>query len=124
MSTLLDKQTIKKVKNLCKSTCSNFIEGNCILTDSTCDYYSKYGKNISCDWFEVCVLPNDKVLQETYHKLHGITYKEAEIGRYSRKCKACQQPYKTDSKNTLTCSDLCKKELRKRTNSAYYLRQS
>jgi hypothetical protein len=121
---LLDSRTLKNVKGLCKSSCCNFIEGNCLLKDNACDYYTKNGKDISCDWFEQCVLPNDKALQETYQEQHGITYKETEIGKYSRKCKACQEQFKTDSKNKLTCSNLCKKELRKQTNGAYYLRQS
>jgi hypothetical protein len=124
MGTLLDTQTLKKVKGLCKANCSNFVKGNCLLSDTTCDYYSKNGKNVSCDWFEECVLPNDKTLQETYKEQQGIRYKETEIGKYSRKCKACQQHFKTDSKNKLTCSDGCRKELRKQTNSVYYLRQS
>ncbi|WP_144549658.1 cysteine-rich VLP protein [Bacillus sp. X1(2014)] len=121
---LLENQTLKRVKGLCKSTCANFIDGNCIQTNTTCDYYTKYGKDISCDWFEECVLPNDKAIQKEYVEQHGIIYKETEIGKYSRTCKACQELFKTDSKNKLTCSDLCIQQLRKQTNSAYYLRQS
>lgn len=120
---LLDSKTFKAVKGLCKSTCCNFIDRNCLLTNTTCDYFTKYGRDISCDWFEHNVLPNDNELQDTYQELHGITYNEVEIGKYSRKCKACQELFKTDSKNKLTC-ELCKKELRKQINSAYYLRQS
>lgn len=121
---LLDNQTLKKVKGLCRSHCSNFIDGNCILTDTTCDYYTKYGKAVSCDWFEECVLPNDKALEQAYKEQHGISYNETEIGKYSRTCKACQERFKTESKNKLTCSDPCKQQLRKQTNSTYYLRQS
>jgi hypothetical protein len=121
---LLDKQTLKQVRNLCKTTCSNYIDGGCILTDSTCDYLTKAGGSISCDWFEQCVLPNDSELKKAYEEQHGISYTETEIGKYSRICKACSNHFKTDSKNTLTCSDQCRKALRKKTNSAYYLRQS
>jgi len=122
--TLLDKQTLNKVKTLCKTTCCNYIDGKCALTDSTCDYFTKAGGNVSCDWFEQCVLPNDKELKASYEEQHGISYTETEIGKYSRICKACSNHFKTDTKNKLTCSEECRKELRKQTNSAYYLRQS
>lgn len=124
---LLNNQTLTKVKNLCKSDCCNFINSKCILTGKSCDYFTHHGKSISCDWFEENVLLNDKATQEAYQNQHGLTYidtDEIPTGKYLRTCKCCNIRFKTDSRNVLTCSEQCRKELRKATNKSHYLRQS
>ncbi|RHW33404.1 hypothetical protein D1B33_15260 [Lysinibacillus yapensis] len=104
---LLDNRTLTKVKRLCKNKCANYIDGNCLLTESECDYFTKYGNCISCDWFEEAVLPNDPELQTAYEHLHGISYRENEdcyevpVTHFSYKpCKRCEKQFKPTSRVT------------------------
>lgn len=120
---LLDKDTHKKVQSLAKGTCANFVDGGCVF-GGACDYFTKYGGSISCDYFEQSVLPADKELEQAYKEQHGIIYVEKSIGKYERTCKGCDKQFKTDSKNTLTCSNECRSVLRKQTKRKHYLGQS
>jgi hypothetical protein len=120
---VLNKDTHKKVKSLAKNTCANFIGGGCVF-GGACDYFTKYGDNISCDFFEQSVLPTDKSLEQAYKEQQGINYVEKSVGSYERTCKGCGKVFKTDSKNTLTCSDDCRAALRKETKRKHYLGQS
>lgn len=120
---LLDKDTHTKVKSLAKSTCANFVDGRCVF-GGACDYFTKYGGSISCDYFEQSVLPADKELEQAYKEQHGISYVEKAIGKYDRTCKGCDKQFKTDSKNTLTCSNECRSALRKESKRKHYIGQS
>lgn len=120
---LLDNATHKKVKSLAKTTCASFIDGGCVF-GGPCDYFTKYGKSASCDYFEGSVLPADKELEQEYKQQHGISYIEKSIGEYERTCKHCAEEFRTDSRNILTCSDACRTALRKESKGKHYLGQS
>ena len=120
---LLDKATHKKVKSLAKNTCASFIDGGCVFGGS-CDYFKRCGKSVSCDYFEKSVLPADKELEQEYKQQQGISYVEKSIGEYERTCKQCNEIFKTDSKNVLTCSDTCRRQLKQQRNSMRKVSQS
>lgn len=120
---LLDNATHRKVKSLAKNSCASFIDGGCVF-GGPCDYFTKCGKSISCDYFEGSVLPADKELEQEYKQQHGISYVEKSIGEYERTCKRCNEAFKTDSKNVLTCSDTCRRQLKQQRNSMRKVSQS
>lgn len=114
---LLEKDTLKKVRKLAKSHCANYIEGGCIFGGS-CDYDTKHGGGISCDYFEQSVLPMDKGLESAYKEAHGIDYNEdeAKVVCFSYKpCGRCGESFKPASRGAKYCSGFCREQARKET---------
>lgn len=100
---LLDGKTLRGVKKAVDRHCANYVNGACLLTDSPCDYFTAYGADISCDYFEQAVLPNEPVLEQRYKDLHGIISGEDSVS----KCVRCGRGYVKNSNRQKYCKD-CK----------------
>ena len=112
---LLEKGTLKKVRSLAKNHCANYINGGCIFGGS-CDYDTKHGGSISCDYFEQSILPMDKGLEKEYKEAHGIGYREdmANAVNFSYKpCSRCGESFKPTSRGAKYCGDFYRIQARK-----------
>ena len=95
-----------KVKELIKKHCANYIDGNCILLDTTCPQMGCM-YSVLCKYFINSVLPLNK-------DLHKELLPDAEetSGLYNKVCKYCNKQFTSDKKNERYC-DKCKDKVKK-----------
>jgi hypothetical protein len=120
---LLDYKTHNGVLRLVKSHCANFVQGGCILTDSQCGYFKPNGGNISCDYFEQAVLPNEPLLEQAYRTQHGITHNEDKpVKQNVGNCKTCGDLFVKGSNRALYCTHC--KAVKERGQNRNYMRKA
>ena len=95
-----------KVKKLIKKECANYIDGDCILLDTTCPQMGCM-YSVLCKYFINSVLPLDK---ELYKEL--LPDAEETSGLYNKQCKICNKHFTSDKKNERYC-DKCKDKVKK-----------
>lgn len=104
----------KELKKLITTSCTNNIDGKCILFDRECPLISggEYrGKKIpasdcSCTYFEKAVLPANKTVEAFYYGKQTVMNKT---------CKGCGKGFNSVSNRSIYCGDICKKSARKKT---------
>lgn len=109
---------MKQVKNLIKTSCANYVDGNCLLLDRECPLISggEYrGKTIqasdcSCAFLENSVLPTNKTIEAIYYGKETVLNKT---------CKGCGKGFHSVSNRTVYCSDTCRQSARKKTHVTY-----
>ncbi|MGM0921107.1 MAG: hypothetical protein ACQEWW_07765 [Bacillota bacterium] len=106
------KSTLTELSNLAKSSCSNFINGKC-MGDRGCPLFNMtVQKGLRCKYFEECVLPINKELQEKYSaEVLGV-----ERTLESKRCKHCKKTFKTGNYRLQYCSDYCKSKAKNKSN--------
>ncbi|MGP4061818.1 cysteine-rich VLP protein [Halobacillus sp. H74] len=103
---MLDRTIHANVKQLVKRRCASYSNGRCLLYDTSCDYESRFGHAVSCDYFEKSVLPNDEVLEARYKKAHGINYQDdLEEAKNIRKCTDCSEAFMRKSNRQTRCTE-------------------
>jgi hypothetical protein len=109
---LLDNKTKVKVKKLIQHRekgCANFFQ------------YS----DVSCEYFEKFVLPNDEKLEDDYKEQMGIGFdydsvlNSLNVTKYERVCKYCEKSFRTTSRTRQYCSDLCQGKARNLKHKRY-----
>ncbi|USK27365.1 hypothetical protein LIT32_18020 [Bacillus sp. CMF21] len=103
----------KEIKKLIKTSCSNYVDGQCALFGRECpliDGGTYRGKKIpvtdnSCSYFELYVLPADKALEAEYHGKETL----------SKKCKGCGKGFNSVANRAVYCGDNCRKSARRST---------
>lgn len=103
-----------KVKELIKKECANYIDGNCILLDTTCPQMNCI-YSVLCKYFINSILPLDKDLYKELLEGAG----EETSGLYNKVCKLCNKKFTSDKKQEQYC-DKCKKKARAERNKRYY----
>jgi hypothetical protein len=103
----------KEIKKLIKTSCANYIDGQCALFGKECtliDGGEYRGKKIpvtdnNCSYFEKYVLPADKVLEAMYQGKEIM----------SKNCQGCGKGFNSVSNRAVYCSDNCRKSARRST---------
>jgi hypothetical protein len=102
-----------KIKELIKKHCANYMNGNCILLDTTCPQMGCM-YSVLCKYFINSILPLDKKLYKELLEGAG-----EETGLYDKVCKKCNKHFTSDKKTEQYC-DKCKKKARAERNKRYY----
>jgi Cysteine-rich VLP len=119
---LLNAKTLRDVRKCVEKYCANYAGGVCILHESPCDYYGKYGHSVSCDYFEQVVLPNEPLLQKAYEEAHGIINAEKEAVKYNvGKCAKCGEAFIKRSNRAKYCG-ACR-AVKQREHNRNYMRK-
>jgi hypothetical protein len=108
-----DIKQANKIKEMIKKECANYIDGQCILLDTTCPQMNCV-YSVLCKYFINSVLPLDKKLYKELLENAG-----QETGLYDKVCKMCNKHFTSDKKSEQYC-DKCKKNARAERNKRYY----
>jgi len=101
-----DIKQANKIKELIKKECVNYMDGNCILLDTTCPQMGCI-YSVLCKYFINSVLPLDK---ELYKEL--LPDAEETSGLYNKVCKYCNKQFTSDKKQEQYCPK-CKDKVKK-----------
>ena len=95
-----------KIKEMIKKHCANYMDGDCVLLDTTCPQMGCI-YSVLCKYFINSVLPLDKKL---YKEL--LPDAEETSGLYNKVCKYCNKQFTSDKKNEQYCPK-CKDKVKK-----------